>query len=238
MQRWSQDSIQMQTRDAQSLTVSIFTFKMEAFGRTSYQKCSYFKWLAHCFPYCDTYNTDYNKNHTGRILLVLTANQKTRVCKIHTLIKQPHCKQTQRRSCVHVQKWCLRSIRITIGEGSRYDSTRSLWLVRLLLKYRVSDDDKRRKYNTWQFRDHQHYEAAVSLNQSNHQVQILFVRACINMYLGLWKAVPGKQPWPPSKRREKKDPGRSKPTNILCSWLCSDTAIFIYVCLNTALAFR
>lgn len=36
-----------------------------------------------------------------------------------------------------------------------------------------------------QFRDHQHYKAAESLSQSNHQVQILFVRACINMYLKL-----------------------------------------------------
>lgn len=53
-----------------------------------------------------------------------------------------------------------------------------------------------------QFEDHQHYKAAVRLSLSNHQVQILFVRACINMYLSLWKTVPGKQLWPPSKSRK------------------------------------
>lgn len=33
-----------------------------------------------------------------------------------------------------------------------------------------------------------------SLNGSNHQVQTLFVRACINMYLSRWKTVIGKKP--------------------------------------------
>lgn len=62
-------------------------------------------------------------------------------------------------------------------------------------KYRVLvDDGISGKQSTWQFIDHQHYKAALSLNQSNHQVQILFVRACINMYLSLWKTVIGKEP--------------------------------------------
>ena len=47
--------------------------------------------------------------------------------------------------------------------------------------------------DTWQCIHHQHHKAAVSLKQSNHQVQILFVRACINMYLSLWKTVIGKK---------------------------------------------
>lgn len=64
-----------------------------------------------------------------------------------------------------------------------------------LLKYRVpADDGISRQQNAWQFIDHQHYEAAVSLHQGNHQVQILFVRACINMYLSLRKTGSGKQP--------------------------------------------
>lgn len=50
-----------------------------------------------------------------------------------------------------------------------------------------------RQENAWQFIDHQHDEAAVSLNQANHQVHILFVRACINVCLSLWKTVTGRQ---------------------------------------------
>lgn len=62
------------------------------------------------------------------------------------------------------------------------------------LKYRVGADYRiSKKENMQQFEDHQHYKAAARLSQSNHQVQILFVRACINMYLSLWKTVPGKQ---------------------------------------------
>lgn len=38
---------------------------------------------------------------------------------------------------------------------------------------------------TWQFIDHQHHKAAVSVNQHNHQVEILC--ACDNMYLSPWK---------------------------------------------------
>lgn len=40
--------------------------------------------------------------------------------------------------------------------------------------------------------DHQHYKAAVRLNQFKHQVEILFVRACVNMYLSCWITEAGK----------------------------------------------
>lgn len=109
--------------------------------------------------------------------------------------------------------WCLRSVRKTRSERRKCDSARRL----CFFKYRVPADDR---ISSWQFIDHQHHEAAVSLNQSNHQVHFLFVRACINMYFSLRKTLPEKQPWPPSKSRFKfffVFLNRWKQTNILCS---------------------
>lgn len=52
----------------------------------------------------------------------------------------------------------------------------------------AADARLRRHYDM----DHQHNEAAVCLNQFKHQVQILFVHACVNMYLSWWITEPAK----------------------------------------------
>lgn len=90
-------------------------------------------------------------------------------------------------------------------EYGRPDMKRAIFLTTGYSSNRIS-----RQQNARQFIDHQHDEAAVSLNQANHQVQILFVRACINMCLSSWKTVIGKQHDLPV--RAAKCLGESRPT--------------------------